>query len=94
MHVVDSLFAQPGTAFGFTTELNESIYAVESPDALRPAGEGATLLIRYDENNLRAGVGYRGDHRVVTLGFPFEAVPTRGQRHRLMNRILAYLNAP
>ncbi len=91
VHVADTVFADRGFRFRFNTELSESQYAVESPDALRAVGDGAGLLLRYDENNLGAAVGYRGNHRVVVMGFPFESVRSAGERRALMRYAARYL---
>ena len=87
---VDAPLKVAGT-FDFHTELNGERYAVESPDAIEPACEEAHTFLRYAENNLSAGVAYRGAYGVVTLGFPFEAIRTAEARGRLMQAILDYL---
>ncbi|MDE7119928.1 MAG: hypothetical protein K2O10_04900, partial [Muribaculaceae bacterium] len=58
----------------------------------------AKVIMRYDENGLPAAIAYdspastHGDEaRVVTLGFPFEAVNDRVQRNRLMVDIISFL---
>ncbi len=87
---VDAPLKVAGT-FDFHTELNGECYAVESPDAIEPACGEAHTFLRYAENNLSAGVAYRGAYGVVTLGFPFEAIRTAEARGRLMQAILDYL---
>ena len=61
-----------GTAF--CQILNENFYCVESPDALVPACKEAFTIFRYRDNNISAGVAYKGDYKTVCLGFPIEAV--------------------
>ncbi len=61
-----------GTAF--CQILNENFYCVESPDALVPACKEAFTIFRYKDNNISAGVAYKGDYKTVCLGFPIEAV--------------------
>jgi hypothetical protein len=48
-------------------------------------------LLRYAENNMSAGVAYRGEYGVVTFGFPFETITRAEDRDLLMNSILNYL---
>ncbi|MEM6645838.1 MAG: fibronectin type III domain-containing protein, partial [Bacteroidota bacterium] len=84
-----------GTAFRYNVERGPHLYRVEAPDALEPAnGSPAQTVFRYAENAKSAGVAFRGDHRAVTLGFPFEAVPDEAARHLLMRHVLAFLLAP
>ncbi|NNE46482.1 MAG: xanthan lyase [Rhodothermales bacterium] len=92
VHLSNATFAERVFRFRFNTELGEAVYAVESPDGLGPVGEGASVLMRYDENNLGAGVGYHGQHRAVTLGFPFETVNYRADRRHLMRLVLDFLS--
>jgi hypothetical protein len=75
---------------GFEPEGNQDHYGVESADAIAPVN-GAQLLFRYSENGFSAGTGYRGEHSVVALGFPFEAIPSPDTRAELMGGILRYL---
>jgi hypothetical protein len=91
IHVFDTTFAPAGFHIRFNTDPDEEQYAVESPDALRPVGDGARLLLRYDENRLGAAVGYRGSHRIFVMGVPFESVRGRRSRQDLMRYILSYL---
>ena len=87
----DTAFAHSAFRVRFNTGLDELQYAVESPDALRPVGEGASILMRYDENNLGAAVGYRGGHSVVVFGFPFESIIGKADRRALMRHVLDFL---
>jgi hypothetical protein len=72
--------------------INPDFYAVESPDALEPAGEGCHTVFRYSENNLSAGVAYSGDYKTCILGFPFETIKEENERNKLMESILRFLN--
>ncbi|MCZ2416008.1 MAG: hypothetical protein LC132_00420, partial [Burkholderiales bacterium] len=64
----------------------------ESPDALEPADEGAFTIFRYRDNRLSAGVAYRGDYRIVTLGFPLETLETEEQQERLVKECMDFFN--
>lgn len=77
--------------YEFNTGYSASIYQVESPDAIEPAGDGAVCAFRYNENNTSAGAAFNGDYKTVILGFPFETIVTATQRKMLMKQILNYL---
>ncbi len=77
--------------FSFNTEPSPVLYAAEGADALKPVGVEAETLLRYSENNLAAGIGYRGNHRVVSFGFPFEVITSRSMRAHVMRMIVDYL---
>jgi hypothetical protein len=82
-------FAAAGT-IRFNTSLREDIYQVEAPDAIWPAG-GSTLLLRYQDNQFGAAVGYRGSYGVVACGFPFETILGEQERDGFMKAVLQYL---
>ena len=85
--------------FYFNTEPCRDFYPVEAPDALRPVGGGFTVM-RYDDGDQTAdrnrvrvvtSHGYTGDYRSLAMGFPFEAIVDEGQRDRLMQQIMNFL---
>ena len=76
--------------FVFNTKLDAPVYAVESPDAINPAGEGAYTIFRYPENNISAGVAYQGAYKTVVLGFPVETLDTQEQIDCLIGEIAAF----
>jgi hypothetical protein len=86
---VDTTFLPYGSEVRFNTGFDEHVYGVTSPDAVGPVDGGKTLM-RYAENSFSAVVGYRGGHRVVTAGFPFETILESGDRVRLMGAIMRY----
>ena len=86
--------------FSFAVTPTPESYAVESPDAIRPTGTGASTIMRYDENGLSAGVAFdrafntnrgTGSYRSVAMGFPFETIESQKSRNRLMADILHFL---
>jgi hypothetical protein len=83
-------FFPPAASMTFCTELNDRMYAVESPDALAPVKEG-TILLRYSENSFGAATVYRGMYGVAVMGFPFESVIGQESRDILMKGVLAAL---
>jgi hypothetical protein len=77
--------------FRFNTGYHPSIYRVDAPDAIKPAGNRSNTLLRYAENEFSAAVGYRGRHRTVIFGFPFETILGEGDRARVMRAVISYL---
>jgi len=86
-----SKFTSDTLSISYNVELNDSIYAVEAPDALYPFG-GSEIILRYSENNLCAGIGYKRNYGVVVTGFPFETILSESKRNELMKLIIDYLN--
>ncbi len=77
--------------FSFNTEYSPSIYSVEAPDAIEPAGKGTVCSFRYAENNASAGVAFKGAYNTVILGFPFETILNEDHRKLLMSQIMNFL---
>ena len=88
---MDPEFAPHTEQFRFNTRVNPVIYTVEGADALEPIDSTAITLLRYAENNMSAGVAYRGDYGVVSLGFPFETITDQAARDRIMKQTIHYL---
>ena len=88
---VTSPFSETKSEYQFYNQLNTDFYAVESPDAIEPAGEGSYTIFRYDENNKSAGIAFSGDYKVCVLGFPFEAIREDAGRDRLMRTVLEFM---
>ena len=74
----------------FNTDPCRNFYPVEAPDALSPVGGGFTVM-RYDDGDQSVAVGYTGDYRSLAMGFPFESIVDEGQRDRLMQQIMDFL---
>ncbi len=72
--------------------LNKEAYIVESPDGIEPSDEDGHTILRYAENNIGAGVTYKGEYKTCILGFPFESIRTKEERDRLMQSILTFFN--
>lgn len=75
----------------FNVELNDQIYAVESPDAIEPADSSAITLMRYGSNNMSAAIGHHGEADLVAFGFPFETILSAKERDAIMKAVLAWL---
>ncbi|MDD4057318.1 MAG: N-acetylmuramoyl-L-alanine amidase [Bacteroidales bacterium] len=76
----------------FHTTLNQYSYTSESPDGLEPRGEDAWTIFRYADNNISAGVAYKGNYSVVTLGFPIETIKRESDIDALINQVINFFN--
>jgi len=74
----------------FQTTPGESVYHVEAPDALEPAGIRSHTLYRYDSNKTSAIVIHQSGHKVFSMGFPFETIHCADQRDELMKQIMTF----
>jgi hypothetical protein len=90
VYSINENFMKQNFQFTFNTELNDSIYAVEAPDALGNVN-GSEVLLRYDENLYSAAIGYKDEYGVVVFGFPFETILDRNVRDEVMLGVLTYL---
>lgn len=91
---VGSPFGMISGKYEFQNELNGTSYVVESPDAVEPADPACFTILRYSENNLSAGVAYRGNkYKTCVLGFPFESLKTNEQRDQFMEDILLFMSS-
>lgn len=88
---VDSVFPIFKGDYQYFHTLNSESYVVESPDAIEPADENGYTIFRYSENNLSAGIAYKGNYKTCVLGFPFESVKNENERERLMKSVLEFL---
>ncbi|MEA3463257.1 MAG: hypothetical protein U9R49_15345, partial [Bacteroidota bacterium] len=88
---MDPEFADMDQQFRFNTGTDPVLYTVEGADALEPVDSTAITLMRYSENNMSAGVAFRGDYGVVALGFPFETVVDQAMRDSIMKQTINYL---
>lgn len=78
--------------YTYYNELNAESYVVESPDAIVPADDYAHTILRYSENNISAGIAYKGAYKTCVLGFPFESLRTAKEKEQLMKNILTFFN--
>ena len=82
-----------GDKYKFCNQLNDKLYAVESPDAIKASDDSGYTFMRYSENNIPAGiVSDRYGYRTVVMGFPLEVMTDKAQRNHLMQSILNYFN--
>lgn len=78
--------------YEFCERPTETLYGVESPDALRPVGERSFAVMRYADTGLTAAVANDGERRTFVMGFPFETIRSEEQRERLMRDVLYFLH--
>jgi hypothetical protein len=88
---MDPEFAPVLEQYQFNTRVDPVLYTVEGADALEPIDSTAITLFRYSENNMSAGVAYRGDYGVLSLGFPFECITDEEMRDKIMKLSINYL---
>lgn len=77
----------------FSHELNDSIYEVESADAIKPAHAEGQTIVRYSQNTTGAAVACSaGGYRSVVCGFPLETIIDQAGRYDLIRQLLNYLS--
>ncbi len=86
--------SQKSSPFGkldieFYHTLNDTCYAVESPDGIHPVGKGCRTIQQYENTSIGAGVFYTGkDYHTCILGYPIETIKNDEERDALMQTIL------
>lgn len=78
--------------FQYNNLPNETVYYVESIDAIEPAIQGAYTFCTYKDNDLSAGVAYSGKYKICCFGFPFETISTEKERNKLMETVLTFFS--
>jgi len=69
-----------------------SIYNVEQPDRISPAG-GSTAVMTYTGGGSgTAAIQYDGDYKLVYMAFPYEAIVDPNVRRSVMDRVLGFFN--
>lgn len=80
-----------GQEMRFCTHPNERVYCVESPDAIEPASPCCHTIFRFADNNLSAGIAYKGgDYSCVVLGFPIEVIDSARSRNGLFASLMRF----
>lgn len=87
---VNSMKTDFPSGFHFVQNCNPAIYKVESPDAIEPVGNEASVLFRYQGDQKSAVVANNEKTQTMVFGFPFETITTDAERNKLMNQILKY----
>lgn len=90
VYSVDNPAPEFAGSYEFRTVPNPDMYVVESPDGIEPADAEGFTVMRYTENNLSAGVAWKGKYRTVSLGFPYETIVSPEARDTLMKAVLTF----
>ena len=86
---VPSPFHSINSNFKYFNTLNSKGYVVENPDAIEPANDNAFTIFRYSENNLSAGILFKGDdYNSCVLGFPIESITDQSSINKLIKNIM------
>ena len=86
---VPSPFTSIKGNFNYFNALNSESYVVENPDAIEPANDDSFTIFRYSENNLSAGVLYKGvTYNSCILGFPIESIKEQNKINDLVKNIM------
>ena len=78
--------------FQYNNSPNETIYCVESVDAIEPTTLGAYTFCTYKENDLSAAIAYSGKYKICCFGFPFETISAEKERYKLMESVLVFFS--
>lgn len=88
-----------GSAFQGVSGTFGEVYLEDYPDYITPAG-GAVKVLEYNATQI-AGIAYEGhfgtgteDGKLVYLGFTFESIISLPQRTDLVQKTIAFFNAP
>ena len=88
-----SAMPEPGGLFGGIGELGFLVpqtMQVDYPDVLTPQEGAVSELLYVGGTGGTAAISYSGVHRLVYLGFPFEAIDNGPQRASVMAAVLAF----
>ena len=88
--VSENLISGSGLEFSFWRKVNERSYAVPRPDILVPIDDAFVSFV-YSGNRESAGVAYAGQHRALSVSFPFESIVDREKRIKLMGAVMRFL---
>jgi len=76
--------------YTFYTKPNSIVYCVESPDGIVPATKDAWTIFHYTDNNISAGVAYKGAYNSVVLGFPIETLQSEEQIRNIIDEVIEF----
>lgn len=88
IYTVNTIKKDNTSQYHYVNNYHPSIYKVESPDAIEPAGKGANVLFRYAGDNKSAGTWYKGNYQAIVLGLPIETIKTDMERTALIGQLL------
>lgn len=77
----------------YSSKINPDIYCVESPDGLKPSGEGAGVWLKYPGSHLGAAVyNDSGEFRTVSLAVPLETFLSEADRVHIIGKAMEYIS--
>jgi hypothetical protein len=88
IYTVNSLKDNNSEQYHYVNGWHPTIYKVESPDAIEPAGKESSVLFRYFGDNKSAGIWYKGKYQTIVMGIPIETIATDGARDALFSQLL------
>ena len=88
IYTVNSLKKDASERYHYVNDWHPSIYKVESPDAIEPAGKEASVLYRYFGDNKSAGVWYKGKYQTISMCIPIETIASDIERDAIMKQLL------
>ncbi len=91
LRVTSNLRAFSRGDYHFNTDATREHYGVRNPDAIRPAGD-ASVVLRYSDSGLAAGVASTEGGRSFVLAVPFESIADGVERDRLMRDVMRLLD--
>jgi hypothetical protein len=92
IYTVNSFKKDNSQQYHYVNDWNPSIYKVESPDAIEPAGKEASVLFRYYGDNKSAGIWYKGKYQTIILGVPIETIATDSNRNAFIKQLLQLMD--
>ena len=79
--------------YSICNEINEERYCVESPDGIVPASRNGSVIMRYTDTDISAGICHQGEgYRTTCFGFPLESLEDVEQMNELFKSTLEYFN--
>ena len=93
IYTVNSLKKNIEEQYHYINNWHPSIYKVESPDAIEPAGTGSSVLFRYFGDNKSAGIWYKGKYQTAIMGIPIETIATDKERDALVKQLLHLMDS-
>lgn len=88
IYTVNGLKKSISEQYHYVNNWNPSIYKVEAPDAIEPAGKNASVLFRFFGDNKSAGVWYKDKYQAISLTVPLETIATDSERDAIMKQLL------
>lgn len=80
--------------YSFNTRPSETMYPVESPDAIAPSSEQGAVIMRYADTGNSAAIAVATPaYKTIIMGFPIESITSEVQIRELMKQCLNFFNS-